>query len=196
MQRLYTGTINLTSKKDGYVRVPDLQKEGSIYVDHSHLQTALQGDLVEVELLGKKKNPKGEDELYGSITKVIERGKKGYAGVIEEENGIFFLIPDDKKMYTDILLKPESMKEAKVGMKVIANITKWEDPQKSPLGEVTMVLGYPGDNDAEMLAYALERGFSQEHNVEVVKEAEDIKARGILEEERQKGFPRSSYIYH
>lgn len=185
MQRLYTGTISITSKKDGFVRVPDLEHEGAIFVDHSHLNTALQGDIVEVELLGKKKNPKGEDELYGTVTKIVDRGRQGYAGVIEEEHGMYFLLPDDKRMYTDIIIPNNERMDANPGMKVIVAITNWTDPKKSPLGKVTTVLGHPGDNDAEMLAYALERGFSDEHTIEVNAEADAIKARGITEEDKQ-----------
>lgn len=185
MQKLFTGPVSLTTKRDGYVRIAELEKEGAIFVDHSHLNTALHGDIVEVELLGKKKNVKGEDELYGKILKVVERAKKGYAGILEEENGMFFLVPDDKRMYTDIIVPNNARKDAEVGMKVVVAITNWTDPKKSPVGEVTVVLGKPGDNNAEMLAYALERGFSDVHNEDVVNEANEIKKRGITEEDKK-----------
>jgi ribonuclease R len=185
MQRLFIGTISLNSKKDGYVRSPELEEEGSVFVDHSHLHTALHYDTVEVEVLGKKKNVKGEDELYGNVTKVIERNKKGYAGTLEEDHGMYFLVPDDKRMYTDIMIEQNGLLGAEAGMKVIASIDDWTDHKKSPRGKVTKILGRPGENDAEMLAYALERGFSDEHNAEVNKEADDIKKRGITEEDKQ-----------
>jgi exoribonuclease R len=104
MERVFTGQISLTSKKDGYVRVEELEHDGAIFVDHSHLNTALHHDIVEVELLGKKDNAKGEKELYGRINSIVERGRKGYAGIIEEEHGHYFLVPQDKRMYTDILI--------------------------------------------------------------------------------------------
>jgi ribonuclease R len=148
MERIFKGQISITSKKDGYVRVEPLEHEGAIFVDHSHLNTALHHDIVEVE------------------------------------HGHYFLVPHDKRMYTDILLPKEELMGAEIGMKVIAEIVEWKDPHKSPIGRVTYVLGKPGDNDAEMLAYALERGFSDEHKVEVTKEAESIKARGITEEDK------------
>lgn len=185
MERLFTGQVSLTTKKDGYVRVKEMEKEGAIFVDHSHLNTALHHDIVEVELLGKKTNNRGEQELYGKVTRVIERGRRGYAGVIEEEHGHYFLVPHDKRMYTDILLEKENLMGATPGMKVIAEILEWSDPKKSPLGKVTYLLGKPGDNDAEMLAYALERGFSDEHREEVNREAEEISKRGITEEDKQ-----------
>lgn len=184
MQRLYTGQISITSKKDGYVRVVELEEEGAIFVGHDHLNTALHQDIVEVELLGKKKNHKDVDELYGAVTKIVERGRKGYAGILEEESGMFFLVPDDKKMYTDIIVPNNARNDAEVGEKVIVAITNWTDSKKSPVGEVTNVLGKPGENNAEMMAYALERGFSDEHRKEVNEEAYAIKARGITEEDK------------
>ena len=184
MQRLFTGVININTKKDGFVRVPELEKEGSIFIDHDNLHTALAFDTVEVELLGKKEVREGSEQLYGKVTKIIERGRKGYAGVIEKEDGMYFLVPQDKKMYTDILIPQESLNGADVGMKVIACITSWTDSKKSPIGEVDAVLGRPGENNAEMLAYALERGFSDKHKTEVVEEANVIKARGIKEEDK------------
>lgn len=185
MQRLYTGQISITSKKDGYVRVAELETEGSIFVPHDQLHTALHQDIVQVELLGKKKNHKDEDELYGIVRAIEERGRKGYAGVLEEEGGMVFLVPDDKKMYTDIIVPNNKRKEANLGDKVIVTITDWTDPKKSPIGEVTNVLGRPGDNNAEMLAYALERGFSDEHAKEVNEEAEAIQKKGISEEDKK-----------
>jgi ribonuclease R len=87
-------------------------------------------------------------------------------------------------MYTDIVIPNNARLNAEVGMKVIAAITEWTDPKKSPFGVVTNVLGKPGDNNAEMLAYALERGFSEEHAKEVNEEAQAIKSRGIIEEDK------------
>lgn len=186
MERIYTGHISITSKKDGYVRIKEggSKKEVSVFIDHSHLNTALAGDNVEVEVLGKKKNLKGEDEMYGLVVRVIERGRKGYAGILESENGMLFLVPDDKKMYTDIIVPEDKRMDADMGMKVIVAITDWSDAKKSPVGKVIAVLGKPGDNNAEMLAYALERGFSDEHAKEVNDEAEAIKKKGITEEDK------------
>lgn len=184
MERIFTGQISITSKKDGYVRVDELSADGAIFVDHSHLNTALHHDIVQVELLGKKENLKGLKEMYGKVISIVERGRKGYAGIIEYEHGMYFLVPDDKRMYTDILITEENLHGAEVGMKVIASIDEWTDPKKSPIGSVMYVLGKPGDNDAEMLAYALERGFSDEYSARVNEEAEAINARGITEEDK------------
>jgi ribonuclease R len=179
MERIYQGTVAINSKKDGYVRVTELEEEGSIFIHHDNLHTALHGDLVKVELIGKNK----EGELYGKITEILERARKAYSGVLEEDHGIYFMIPQDKRMYVDIAVKKENAHDAVPGDKVIVSITDWTDHKKSPWGEVQYVLGRPGENDAEMLAYALERGFSHEHPKTVNEEAEAIQAHGITEKD-------------
>jgi ribonuclease R len=186
MNQIYLGTISVSSKKEGYVR---LQEEGtpkellaeSVHVMHDDLHTALHGDKVEVEILGKK----SDAGYMGRVLRIVSRGKKAYAGILEEDNGMFFLVPQDKRMYTDILIPKEKAKEGGAGMKVVASLTKWDDAKKSPLGEVIAVLGRPGENNAEMLAYALERGFSDEHPALVSEEAAAIKMRGITEEDKE-----------
>lgn len=177
----YEGIVSINTKQDGYVRVPELEKEGSIFIPHSHLNCALGGDRVEVEITGKK--PDGQ--LYGKIISIKERYKSGYAGTIEKDDGVWYVVPHDKKMYTDIMIPDKSLESVKSGMKVVARIIKWNDHKKSPIGEIIAVLGMPGDNDAEMLAYALERGFSDKHRDDVIKEAEEIKRNGIKESDYQ-----------
>lgn len=194
MHKLIHGRITLTSKGDGYVRLSEdhekldeaFTKDESVFVDHDHLNCAFHGDTVEVEVLGKRKNEKtGEDIFYGKVSEILERAKYAHAGKLEEDNGIFFLVPDDKKTYTDFIIKKEDANGAQAGDKVVAEIIKWEDHKKTPFGKVVQVLGKPGDNNAEMLAFALERGFYSDHKEEVKAEAEAIHARGITEEDKK-----------
>lgn len=49
------------------------------------------------------------------------------------------------------------------------------------------MLGKPGENNAEMLALALEKGFSDKHSSEVMAEAEAIQKRGITKEDEKLG---------
>lgn len=194
MKKNIHGRITLTSKGEGYVRLteehekidPSFKDGESVFIDHEHLNCALHGDLVEVEVLGKNKNHKtGEDIFFGKVNEILERSKYGHAGKLEEDHGVFFLIPDDKKTYTDFIIKKEDADGAQVGDKVIAEIINWTDHKKSPFAKVVKVLGKPGENDAEMLAFALERGFSDEHGKEVQKEAEDIHKKGITDEDKK-----------
>ena len=193
MRKNIHGRITLTSKGDGYVRLneehekidPSFVKDESVFIDHEHLNCALHGDTVEVEVLGMKKDEKTkEDMFYGKVSEVLERAKYAHAGKLEEDHGVFFLIPDDKKTYVDFIIKKENALGAEAGDKVIVEIVSWDDHKKSPFAKVIKILGKPGDNDAEVLAFALERGFSDEHSADVEAEAEAIHKRGIIDEDK------------
>lgn len=166
------GTVSITAKGTGYVRVLDRKED--VEVDFKHLRTALHDDMVEIVLL-----PKAGGRDTGEVSKVLTRAKTRFAGVLEEENKLFFLKPDDTKMYMDILIPPALLSEGKPGQKVLVEIVSWTDARKNPEGKVIKVLGVPGDNDAEMHAIAIEKGFDSELPGKVEQEAKKIKEQGI-----------------
>ncbi|MFA5095368.1 MAG: ribonuclease R [Candidatus Paceibacterota bacterium] len=180
------GIISISSKGTGYVKVldeesrllGDLSERQDVEIDFRHLNTALHGDTVEIIL-----HSKGKGRLTAEVSKIISRAKVGFSGVLEKEDGIFFLKPDDTKMYTDILISPIMLNGAKAGQKVYAEIISWKDPLKAPEGKVIKILGKPGDNNAEMYAIALEKGFDSDLPRKVEEEAQKIKALGVKDED-------------
>jgi len=187
IQKTTQGIISITSKGVGYVKVLDEvpTKVGSPTevgqdpeIDFRHLNTALHGDMVEIALHGK-----GHRRITGEVLKIISRAKIGFSGVLERESGLFFLKPDDTKMYTDILIPKKMLNEAKAGQKVYAEIISWKDSLKAPEGKVIKILGKPGDNNAEMHAIAIEKGFDSDLPQKVEEEAKKIKSLGIRKED-------------
>ncbi|MES2023703.1 MAG: ribonuclease R [Patescibacteria group bacterium] len=174
------GIISITSKGTGYVKIDGTKtKNGEDpEIDYKHLKTALHGDTVQIIL-----HPKGKGRQSAEVVKIISRAKIGFAGVLEKENSMFFLKPDDTKMYTDILIHDKNLNGAKIGQKVFVEITSWQDPRKAPEGKVVKILGRPGDNNVEMHAIALEKGFAAELPNKVNTEAEKIKQQGISEKD-------------
>lgn len=176
----YTGIISITQKFEGFVRVAELKEEGAVFIANADLNTALQGDTVEIEVTGKNE--------YGPLGKVLsiqKRGKRSHAGTIRKEQGIFVVAPDDKKTYVEFLVKPEDSMDVDAGKKVAVEMTTWENPKELPYAKVIKILGNPGENDAEMIAYAMERGFSDEHKAAVTEEAHQISDKGITEEDKK-----------
>ena len=175
------GVISISSKGIGYVKVPDFEEDPEI--DFRHLNTALHGDTVEIIL-----HSKGHGRLTAEVLKVISRAKIGFSGVLEpadakalagkKEHGIYFLKPDDIKIYTDILIPEKSLNGAKAGQKVYAEIISWKNPLKAPEGKVIKILGKPGENNAEMQAIAMEKGFDSDFPKRAEEEAEKISAEG------------------
>lgn len=157
------GSLTLTTKGFGYVRLG--KDKESVEVAFEDLNTALQGDFVKARITGKNR---------GVIEKILIRAKPGHTGTLEKYGDNYRLKPADQKMYAPIEIPSACIGDAVVGDKIFVVITEWTDPKKNPVGKVLEVLGKPMENDAEMRAIALERGFSQFFPQEVLEEADKI----------------------
>ena len=172
-----TGNIIISFKGNGFIRTGD--KDDSIEIEHKFLNTALNGDTVLVLI---HPNKPGFNKT-GEVLEILSRAKRGHAGIIEKENGIYFVVPSDQKTYTDIIIPNDKLNGAKVGQKVFVSIREWKNMDKPPIGEVLKVLGKPFDNETEMQAIALEKGFDNDFPVGVEKEAKNIAKNGIEKNE-------------
>ncbi len=118
----------------------------------------------------------GDLKLSGEVLEILKPGKRQFVGVVEAENGFLFLVPDDKRLYTDILIDQTASPKVVPGEKVLVKIIKWDDAKKDPLGQVIEVIGKAGAHETEMRAIVLERGFKLGFETAVEKDAERIKA--------------------
>jgi len=175
--RTIEGIIYISHKGIGVVRSSKEHEE--IEIGHNFLKTACNGDTVIVMLHPKKQN----ESLTGEVIQILNRSKKGYAGILEKENDTYFLIPSDLKMYSDIIIPESKLYGAKIGQKVFVIITNWTDAKKAPIGEVTKVLGMPMEHNAEMEAIALEKGFNATFDPSILKEAQKISHEGITKKD-------------
>lgn len=161
-----TGNIIVTRRGVGYV--PNEAFEEDIEIPNDYINTALNKDTVEIML-----HPKVEGErLQGEVVKVIERAKTQFVGTIEKQDGLSFLAPDDQRMYMDILLSPEEKIED--GMKVLVELTHWDNPKKNPEGKILEVLGHKGEHNVEMRSIVLSHGFETGFSEDVEKAAKII----------------------
>ena len=160
------GQIRTTMKGAGYIDDADPKKE-SVYVEPGHLNTALDGDKVEVAVSDTR--VRGKIEKKGIVTKVVERAKDSFVGTVSfEKMGNCVVVPDDKKMYVNISISAQNSKGLKNDQKVFVKLSDWTDPAKLPTGAVIKVLGEKGNNNVEMESIVLEKGFEVDfpHNVE------------------------------
>ena len=74
----------------------------------------------------------------------------------------------------DIFVPIKDLKKAQDGQKVIAHITDWPAKAKSPIGEITQILGWPGENETEMVSIMAEFDLPYHFPEKVLKDAEKI----------------------
>ena len=172
------GVIGITPKGIGYVTIPG--REEDVEIDSSFLNTALHRDTVRIIL---HPHTSGE-RVRGEVVEIVIRNKMEYVGVLERHQDFYFLVPQDMRMYVDIIVPASKAGDAEHGEKVLVAITSWNDPKKSPEGEVIKVIGKPGDNNVEMEAIVLDTGLRPDFPQKVLKEAEEIKKKETMEFKR------------
>ena len=77
-------------------------------------------------------------------------------------------------MLVDIFIPQHLLNNAQNGQKVIAEIADWPKGTKNPIGKITKLLGWPGDNDVEMNSILSEFGFPLSFPKRVEDESEAI----------------------
>ena len=166
--RFITGKVDLALSGNAYIISDDIKED--TFVNHVNLKRALHGDTVKVELYAKKK--KGRPE--GKVIEIIERKRDSFVGIVEIRGNISFLVIEGKQMPYDLYIPKEKLNGAKNGEKAIGRITDWPERARNPFGEITDVLGVPGENDTEMHAILAEFDLPYTFPQEVDKEAEKI----------------------
>ena len=178
-----TGVVDMKQTGKAYIISDELTED--VFIAANNTFRALNGDTVKVHLFPIRQGRK----LEGRITEVIKRGKSSFVGIIEISKNYAFLIPDDTSTPVDIFIPLTHLKGAKSGEKVIAKITDWPKHSKNPFGEITDILGQPGDNDVEMYSILANSGFPLQFPKKVLKEAENIQAQSTeIEISNRKDF--------
>ncbi len=170
------GIIDITSSGAAYLLSENL--EDDVYIAPRNVKNALNGDRVRIYLYARHK----DQRLEGSVVEVLERSRKEFAGKLQLSGKYAFVLPDSNKMLVDIFIPQHLVGDAKDGQKVIAEIIDWPADAKNPIGKITALLGWPGENDVEMNSILSEYGFPLSFPERVEKETEKI-PHGITTEE-------------
>ena len=178
-----TGIVDMKQTGKAYIVSDEIGED--IYVGPNNTRHALNGDLVKVYLFPKRRGRKTE----GQIVEILERKKSQFVGILEVSKNFAFLITDDPSVPVDIFIPKDKLLGGQTGQKAVARITEWPEMANNPFGEITKVLGKPGDNDVEMESILVEYDFPLSFPANIEKEADRIPYKiGSLEIEKRKDF--------
>ena len=161
----HQGVVDMASGGNAYVVCEDLPQD--VFVPNSLLNKALHGDRVEVYVF-----PRRREKLEGEITQVLERKRTTFVGVVQMQQKFAFVVPSDRRMYTDIFVPKADCHGAEDGDKVLVRITQWTS--RSPYGVIEKVLGKPGEHQTEIHAILAEYGLPSEFPQEVEQYAQQL----------------------
>jgi len=164
------GVLSVNSRAVGFIE--DEKKGEDIRIETPNLNTALNRNEVEVELLREKVR----GQRTGRVVRILKRAKMRFVGTIEENGTRLILNPDDFRMYAPIVI-PRPPREAQKGFKALAEIKEWK-MGKEPQGEIIKIIGKKGEHEVEMESIILERGFESSFPPDVLRGAEEIAKMG------------------
>ncbi|MFC5270932.1 ribonuclease R [Adhaeribacter terreus] len=166
--KIVTGKVDLATPKYAFVVSEELGSDVRVFTEK--LKFAMDDDLVKVKVSYGR-----GDKMEGEVLEVLERKREDIVGRIEVSDRFAFLVPDYKKLYFDVFIPMDGIKDAQNGDKVLVQVTEWPShPDKKPIGEVIRVFGQAGEHEAEINSIMAEFGLPFEFPKEVEAESEAI----------------------
>ena len=165
----YQGIFRGNEKGFGFVKIEG--QENEIYVSRANTKDAIDGDEVIVKILKKEGKEKHRE---GKVTKVTKHNLDTIVGTFKKSKKFGFVIPDNKKMNTDIYISKKNMKKAKNNQKVVVKITKFPSGNKSAEGKIIEIIGHIDEAGVDILSLVKEYDLPYEFPKPVIEEARSI----------------------
>ena len=108
-------------------------------------------------------------------SKIFELEKNTIVGTYQKSRNFGFVVPDDKKLGTDIYIAKKDAMKAKNNQKVVVEITKLPKADKSAEGKIIEIIGYIDQAGVDMLSLVKEYDLPYEFPEPVIKEAKSIR---------------------
>lgn len=169
MKKDFIGIFRGNEKRFGFVKIED--QENEIYISKENTKDAIDGDEVLIKLLETNKDEKHQE---GKVLKVVKHNKNTFVGVFQKSRNFGFVVPDDKKINTDIFVSKKDCGKAKNNQKVVVEITKFPQKNKNAEGKIIEIIGYKDQAGVDMLSLVKEYDLPYEFPEPVIKEAESI----------------------
>ncbi len=162
---LYIGSENMSSALHGdlvVARVPPSARRGDTYITRRH----------EARRPLRRRVPAASSEV--KVVSVLRRARTEIVGTLRREGGVWFVIPDDPRLYRDVLVSDGEIGGARADDKVAARIDSWPSRHINPAGAVVRVFGPRGQLEAELLSVTHEYGLRREFSPEVLQAVEAL----------------------
>lgn len=117
----------------------------------------------------KRQNTKIKED-----SKIFELKKDTIVGTYQKSRNFGFVIPDDKKLGSDIFISKKDDLKAKNNQKVVVKITKMPKEDKSAEGKIIEIIGHIDQAGVDMMSLIKEYDLPYEFPEQVLKEAKKI----------------------
>ena len=190
---LVVGRLSVSAKGFGFI-IPDIKDpkdDKDVFVPGTMMASAMNGDRVVARVTPSEIPGRSRE---GEIIRIVERANTKIVGTFESSKTFGFVTPDDTKLNQDIFIPKKGFHGAKVGMKVVVEITKWPDGRRSAEGNVIEVLGKAGEPGVDVLSVMRQYDLSEDFPEDVQQAADRTESAVSPEEYRGRKDRRDFHI--
>ncbi|RID89547.1 ribonuclease R [Peribacillus asahii] len=167
---LIRGKLSGHAKGFAFVTPEDEPGADDIFIPPNETKSAMHGDTVMVRVSTETSGSRRE----GTVIRILERGVTEIVGTYSESKHFGFVIPDDKKIASDIFIPKQANGGAIEGHKVVVKLTSYPEGRTSAEGEVIQILGHKNDPGVDILSVIHKHGLPLEFPQEVMDQANAV----------------------
>ncbi|MFL0443070.1 ribonuclease R [Bacillus subtilis] len=163
---LIKGKISAHAKGFAFL-LPEDTSLSDVFIPPNELNTAMNGDIVMVRLNSQSSGSRQE----GTVIRILERAIQRVVGTYTETRNFGFVIPDDKKITSDIFIPKNGKNGATEGHKVVVKLTSYPEGRMNAEGEVETILGHKNDPGIDILSVIHKHGLPGEFPADAMEQA-------------------------
>lgn len=167
-----SGIVKKNRNGFGFLELPN-QK---IFISANGMNGAMDGDLVEIDLLPEYFWHKNIEAV---VVKIKKRAVTEVVGTFRKSKKFGFVIPDNKNINEDIFVQKKNFAKATSGDKVVCQIVKYPFKGKSAEGKITEIIAGAKDAKRDIKALIRQYGIVSGFEDEVRQEARCLQQKGI-----------------
>ncbi|WP_050477214.1 ribonuclease R [Herbaspirillum rhizosphaerae] len=165
----------VSSHRDGFGFLLPEDGSADIFLPEKEMQKVLHGDRVQARIIGTDRRGRPE----GTIVEVVSRANTHVIGRLLNENGVWVVAPEDKRIGQDVILAGSPGK-AKAGQVVSVELTEQPSRYTQPVGKIAEILGDIDDPGMEIeiavRKYGVPHEFSEAAKKLAAKLPSEVKA--------------------
>lgn len=162
---LLQGTYLANKGGFGFVKLD--QEVSDIFIAKENSKGAMNNDIVEIRLIEKRRG----EHIEGKVVNILKRNTNEVVGTFKKSKNFGFVVPDDKKLGSDIFISKSNWGKAKSNQKVVVRITKYPVKDKKAEGKIVEILGFNDETGVDMLSIVKQYKLPYEFPDNVIKEA-------------------------
>ncbi len=127
----------VVAHRDGFGFVMVEKSMPDLFLSEREMRNIFHGDKVLVRVIGEDRRGR----KMASVIEVLERNSLEIVGQYLVENGVGFVVPENRTIHQDILILPENRGEAEPGQIVTVEVITPTNRRTAPLGRIKNILG-------------------------------------------------------